>query len=103
MSRRQNIDNKNIEIPPDNQSGSSETGDSTDGETSNSLVIRKNIGHGLVRDIGIWRSRSRDISDGFNLKCLHTVFFIYILLLAVIVTIGKHHSTITGGFMVSDS
>ena len=108
LSRRATVDShphKSHEVPVEpTHSGASDTGESMDGGDGSNSDKKKNIVlNGLVGDFHIWKHRLRDLKDGINLQCFGTVFFIYFLLLAVVMTVGEHESKMTKGLMVSST
>ena len=100
VSRRVAMESK-LEPAIEHGEGVSEGDDSSESENSTSIRIRKRAFGGVIRDFKVWKSRKRDIRDGIRFKCLGSVFFIYLLLVAVIATIGEHNLLSSGGFLVS--
>lgn len=92
-----------LEPPIEQGEGVSEGDETSDSEKSNPITITKRAFGGVIRDFQVWKGRKRDFKDGISVKCLGAVFFIYLLLIAVIATIGEHNWTSSGGFMVGKS
>jgi len=101
IARRCTMEKQNLETHVEVlNSGGSDTGESTDGgDSPSSLTPQRKLFSALKNDIEIWKSRANDISDGLNLHCFGTVFFIYFLTLSIIITLGEHQSKATGGLL----
>ena len=90
-----------LEVPIEHLDRLSEGNEASDSEKSHLLSTSCRFFNGILQDLNVWRSRKRDYKDGVSMKCFGTSIFIYLLLLAIIATIGEHEVASSGGLIVS--